>query len=281
MIAWGLVTFNRPTHTKRVINVLREHHVQPLYVFVDGPRKPTDSVRTHQVRAEVEKINWTRPTLFVRAENWGLRRSIVAAVDEMFQSHDAVVVIEDDIVPGPGFFRFMEDCLDKYRFDDRVMSISGYTVPIEDDLLVDYPWDAYFHPRVGSWGWGTWKRAWTHYERDLEVARIRVDNQKLDLRTIGMDVPSLLHAQLRDRIDAWTLGWLLGVGLKRGVCIYPTISHVQNLGFDGTGVHCGKTDRWMTPVADSWDGRLPPNVTFDERIVERVNSFYGGSLYFA
>jgi hypothetical protein len=28
---------------------------------------------------------------------------------------------------------------------------------------------------------------------------------------------------------------------KKGLCLNPTVSFVQNIGFDGTGVHCGET----------------------------------------
>lgn len=274
MIAWGLVTFNRPIHTRRVIDVLREHHVQPLYVFVDGPRNAGDHHRVHQVQAEVEKIDWTRPTVFVRPGNIGLRRSVVGAVDEMLSSHDTMVLIEDDLVPGPWFFRFMEDTLSCYRYREQVMSISGYTVPISAELLDGYPWEVYFHPRIGSWGWGTWVRAWTHYVRDFEIGQEVAHKRGLDLRTIGMDVPSLVNA----KIDAWTPGWLLGVGLRGGVCAYPVTSHIQNLGFDGSGVHCGKTDHWQTPIAEDWKPNFPTLPFVDERICHRVNSFYGGSL---
>jgi len=276
MIAWGLVTFNRPAHTKRVIDVLREHRVEPLFVFVDGPRNSTDVNQISDVRKEIATIEWTRPIIYSHNENWGLKRSLVNAVNAMLASFNSMVLIEDDCVPGPWFFDFMQQCLSRYEKEERVMSVSGYTVPIPEALKMRYESDVYFHPRISSWGWGTWRRAWNFRQECLDAGMRIAHEQKIDLNRAGRDVPNLIDAQMRGTIDAWTPSWILGVLLRDGLCVYPTVSHVKNIGFDGTGVHCTKSTQYDSPIAVSPAIHFPAEPFTDEAFRRHLNSFYGG-----
>jgi hypothetical protein len=72
----------------------------------------------------------------------------------------------------------------------------------------------------------------------------------------------------------WTLPGLLSVYLNRGSFIYPTVSHIDNIGMDGTGVHCGKTDKYLTTLADAPARRFPDQVYLDPEVMARFRSFY-------
>ena len=41
------------------------------------------------------------------------------------------------------------------------------------------------------------------------------------------------------KTDSWAVFWALTVIMKNGYCLSPYESFVNNIGFDGTGVHCG------------------------------------------
>ena len=147
-----LVTYNRPEHTKHVIASLRKHNVKNLYIFSDAPKIDKDIEDVKETRKVIKTIDWTTPNVIYQEVNQGLAISITSAVDLVFEKYDRVILLEDDCVPHEYFFRFMNECLTRYENNEKVFGISGYTVPLSDDLLEEYKNDVYFFPRIGSWG---------------------------------------------------------------------------------------------------------------------------------
>jgi hypothetical protein len=74
--------------------------------------------------------------------------------------------------------------------------------------------------------------------------------------------------------DVWTLNWVLTVYLRGGQFLYPMVSHIDNIGMDGTGVHCGKTDKYATLLADRPALRFPDRIAPDPAVLARFRSFY-------
>lgn len=271
-IGVALTTYNRPEHTAIVLETLK--YVKPLYVFSDGPKDGEDAKAVHRVRELVSTCSWGNPFIIAREQNVGLAKSIVGAVDFILERYEAIILLEDDCLPGPYFFDFMYDCLEKYQDDERVFGITGYTVPLPRRILDDYAADAYFFPRIGSWGWATWRRAWQRYERNLFAAHRKALEARINLSQGGRDIPGLIKA-VCEGLDAWTMEWILATYLHHGVYVYPTTSHVQNIGMDGTGVHCGETKRFDTPLSQEKSSRLPEDIVFDQRILRTVERAYG------
>lgn len=273
----ALVVYNRPRHTSRVIEALRELRPSPLYVFSDGPRTRQDAHDVMAVRDIVAaRITWTTlEILFQRGDNIGLRRSLVAAVDHVLSEHETVIVLEDDCVPGPHFFTFMDECLERYKNDDSVLGITGYTVPVPRSILGSYPHDCYSFPRIGSWGWATWRDRWQLYERDFAAAYEGAKRSGCDLTAGGKDIPRMIERSIAGKLDIWTPGWVLANALTGTQFIYPVISHLTNIGHDGSGVHCGKTSRYDSPIAKTRPTRFPAKAPApDRRIVENFKKYY-------
>ena len=269
----ALVCYNRPQHLGQVLSALRQHEPEPLYVFCDGPKDETDTERVLAVRELVKTIDWTEPWVRTRSYNVGLAASVTAAVDRVLSHHETVILLEDDCVPGPYFYEYMDRCLSQYR-DQSVLSISGYTVRLSD---IDYPWDVYFVPRIGSWGWATWRDRWALYERDVARARISCKQARLDLRMGGNDVPSLVQDRIERGLDAWTPGWILTGYLHDMTSVYPTRSHITNIGMDGSGIHCGKAGKWATLSDDGSATRFPDEPVFYRPIIDAFMGYYGGN----
>lgn len=88
-------------------------------------------------------------------------------------------------------------------------------------------------------------------------------------------IRQFLHGKLR---DVWTLNWLVTVYLYSGYYIYPTFSHIKNIGMDGTGVHCGKTNKYDTFISDKDATRFPEKVVVDQNILRHFRMYYDVSL---
>lgn len=274
-----LVCYNRPHHTAEMLKALEVHNIQNLIIFADAPKSDKDVEGVRATRKLLEGIRWTHPEIVFQTENQGLAKSIVSSANYAFSLHDRLVLLEDDCVPQRHFFDFMSNCLDRYEENEKIFGISGYTVPIPSRLQEQHPYDLYFYPRIGSWGWGTWKRAWQHYDTDLVKLCRKALESNIDLTQGGVDIPVNIEGLLRGTLkDVWTLNWVLTVYLNKGYYIYPTKSHINNIGFDGTGVHCGKSDLFQTILADSPAIRFPSDVVLNYDLISHYNMYFGGPV---
>jgi len=269
-----LVTYARPQHLKQVLSALRQNGVELLYVFIDGSKGRADAQRVQDVHHIVAGIQWTVPNIVASSTNLGLATSVTKAVDHVLARHETVILLEDDCVPGPYFSAYMEACLDLYRDDLDIMGVTGYTIPVPQTIRDCYSWDVYFSPRAGSWGWGTWRRAWDLHIRDIADVLQRTHDKGIDNTQGGTDVVTYANQVLRDGRDIWTPSWILSVYLAGGQYVYPTVSHIRNIGWDGSGAHCGKSERYATPMADTPSTRFPPGLVYDQAVVDNFRKYY-------
>ena len=272
----ALTAYNRPAHTLAVLDALRRQGAEPLYVFCDGPKDGADAACVRGVRDIVAGIDWTEPTVVTQEENIGLARSIVGAVDYVLDRYETVILLEDDCLPLPGFLPFMRRCLDLYRDDARIFSVGGYTPPLPDEVLADYPWNVYFIHRPETWGWATWRWAWQLYERDVTAAHQAALDRDMDLGQCGNDLPGYIQRKAEGTLDVWSPGWILALYLNDGYCAYPAHPLVRNIGFDGSGTHCGVSDKYDSRGENGEPERFPPGVVTNRRIEYTVKEFYGG-----
>lgn len=270
----ALVAYERPQHLKQVLASLRREHVELLYIFIDGPKGRADVQKVRDVRYVVAGIDWTVPTTVVSSTNMGLATSVTGAVDYVLARHETVILLEDDCVPGPHFFAYMETCLDLYQDNLDIMGVTGYTVPVPQTIRDAYPWDVYFSPRAGSWGWGTWRRAWNLHIRDIADVLQRTHDEGIDNTQGGNDVVTYADQVLQEGRDIWTPSWILSVYLAGGQYVYPTVSHIQNTGWDGSGVHCVKSDRYVSPMADVPPTRFPTGTVCDPAMMGNFRRYY-------
>ncbi len=249
----GIIVFayNRSEHLNKVLEGLRKNAgVLKLYIFQDG-LKCTDHQseweRTYQV---IKGIDWCEVIYYQSSHNKGLAKSIVDGINEVFKENDAVVVLEDDCVPTANFISFMQQCFEQYENDKRVYSVSGYSWPID---LPKNEYDIYACGRISSWGWGTWKDRWAQYRIDNNIIeRLKQDEkQSKYLEIWGSDLERTLIGNIGGQISSWAVYWALYVIENKGICINPYISLIQNIGMDGSGVHCGVTNKFQINVLDN------------------------------
>jgi len=270
----GLLVYNRPKHTQRVVEGLKRNDIQHLYVFADGPKPDEDADAIEKTRNVVRDIDFCDVDIVERSENYGLERSWIEGYDYVFERHDKAIMLEDDCVPAGDFVDFMRLCLDEYEDDERVMNVQGYSPPI--DIPESYPYDIYFTWRSGSWGQGTWSDAWDRFERDPDLLdRIEGDpTLRAKVERAGWDLLPMLRKEIEGQIDSVQIWWSLALALNEGVSINPVKSRIKNIGHDGSGTHSPDTDRYTTEVdaevsLDTFS--FPSTITANDTINERYN----------
>lgn len=280
-IAVVLFTYNRSNHTSQVLDALSKNSLLPekLYIFQDGLSCNAHKAEWEKVNALIKQVNWCECEVIVARKNKGLAKSIVDGVNDVFRKHDAVIVLEDDCVPAPGFMLFMTQCLEKYRWNMEVYSVSGYTWPMD---IEQNGYDAYVCGRMSTWGWGTWKDRWKDYTRDYDsLSRIR-SNKRLSeyLAAWGNDLEDMLVNTLTGLNDSWAVFWILAIIEKMRVCINPYRSLIKNIGLDGSGVNCSAEMHEYLVDTDDCDRksfRLPDETGISDKVIKGIYKFVGSS----
>jgi hypothetical protein len=235
-----LLAFNRPAHTARVWESIRAARPRQLLVAVDGPRSDvaSDPANCQAVRVLVGQVDWPcELVLRFSAENRGCRHGPAEAISWAFERVDQAIILEDDCVPHPTFYRFCAELLDRHRTTAELMGIGGHRWEGPD--LPDA--DSYYFSRYSNtWGWATWADRWRAF--DLEM-RAWPDLRKSDwLANLLKDEIAICYWQQRfdamvSGLDAWDYAWLFAIWKSSGLWIRPNLNLVQNIGFGADATH--------------------------------------------
>lgn len=236
-----LFVYNRLDHTRLTVEALANNGLASeadLYVFADGPKNRSDVHSVEEVGRFIEQIDgFKRVAVKASAENNGLANSIVAGVSSVLSEHESVIVLEDDIVTSPYFLTYMNEALELYRNQPKVVSIHAYTPPIDSDLP-----ETFFLRGADCWGWATWRHGWTHFRHDANLLFEELVDRNLG-HAFDLDGAYPYMRMLADNAagknDSWAIRWHASTFLKGLLTLYPGNSLVQNIGLDGSGTHCG------------------------------------------
>lgn len=251
----ALFVFNRLDHTQRTLEALAANDLAPeteVYVFSDGGRDKAswrkvnalrDYLRDFAARNAEEHI-FRAFHLIEREENFYLERNITEGIAQVFEEHDTIIVLEDDIVTARSFLSYMNRAFQLYREEKTVMHVSGFShldLINEHPELVESDNEAYFTPHMGGWGWGTWRDRWqqhfTHYA-SAEEALAGFTTADVDAMQYGGNFPCL-HSVHRDPIP-WDVCWEIAIYRAGGLCLTPARTLVRNIGLGG-GTHFSAT----------------------------------------
>lgn len=209
----------------------------PLYIFSDAAKTGTRSEAGEVARLRSWLRKWASAhgaVMHEEAENVGLRKSITTGVGTVLESHDRIIVLEDDLVLSRWFLTFMNEALESFADRADVFQISGYFVPTSRKLA-----SVGMLRAPGSWGWATWRRAWQHYRDDatqllLEVSRR--DTHAFDMNGTYSFLEVLRH-NAEGSLNTWHVRWYASMFLLDGLALYPGMSLTRNVGFDKRGTH--------------------------------------------
>lgn len=240
------IVFNRPDTTGRVFEQIRAAQPSRLYIAADGPRvqKAGENILCEQTRAVAAKVDWPCEvkTLF-REDNLGCKNAVSSAIDWFFDNEEEGIILEDDCLPNPDFFRFCDAMLDKYRDNSRIRHIGGA------NLQHGKKWgDAsyYYSNMTHVWGWAGWRRVWKDYDKNLSF--YHPDDARTKLQAIfndrfAVDTWIEIFTKVKaGEIDTWDyqLGYLNFY--NNGLSVIPNVNLISNIGFGANSTHTSDVD---------------------------------------
>lgn len=239
-----LFCYNRPEHVRQTLKSLKANALSAeseLYVFSDGPKEnaSSETIRSiEQVRQVIREEKWCANVHIKEAEhNLGLATSVIQGVSTVIEKYGKVIVVEDDVLLSPYFLDFMNEALDKYEHDERVMSIGSWNYfcspkSLDDNFFLRYP---------DSIAWACFERSWKLFESDSVLLLQKLKEQKR-LKKLNADgklpyFEDMLQQQIAGRIDSWAIRWTGSCVLHGGLNFYPKHSLSKHLGFGQGATH--------------------------------------------
>lgn len=266
----GLSVYTRISHFKRCIEALKKNELAKesnLFIYSDAANDQDDWEPVNTIREFARSINGFKNVhLIEREENFGGVRNAHAGITELTKCYGMSIALEDDIVTAPGFLSFMNEALDYYKNDERVMSITGYCPPIDipDTLLSD----SFCMARFSGWGCGVYNRTITALKSKIELTKFEAIEDQSIFTKFGPDVLKMVSREAQGLLDAADVRCMYQQAINGQMTIYPKKSLVQNIGHDGSGVHCGNTNRFHhDSLWDKINGfKFGSDLTVDESI---------------
>jgi hypothetical protein len=238
--------FKRPDTTAKVFAEIARARPTRLLVVADGPRpgRPDEAEQCAAARAIIEQVDWPCEVQTNYAEtNMGLRRRVSSGITWAFEQVDEAIILEDDCVPHPTFFRFCEELLERYRDDERVMHIGGDNFQYGRKRT---SYSYYFSLFTHCWGWATWKRAWQHYDGNMQQwPEIRDGGWLNDVvhdRAAVAYWTHIFQSTYEENINSWAYRWNFSCWMQNGLCVLPQVNLVTNIGFGEAATHTVSSD---------------------------------------
>lgn len=241
----ALFVYNRLDNTRQTIEFLKKNTLaaeSELYVFSDGGKDEQSWKQVNELRNYLHTINgFKRIHLTEHKENIYIERNVTEGITEVLKEHNSVIVLEDDICTSPVFLKYINEALEKYKDEKKVMHIAGFT-----NLDLKDKGDTYFTPHMTGWGWATWKDRWQYFQRYATKEEALKGLTAIDLQAIEYNGNFHCLQSLDRQPIPWDICWELCIYKQKGLCLHPTHTLVKNIGItNGTHFKTQKIFGWF------------------------------------
>ncbi len=250
-VAVLFVIFNRRDVAVESFEAIRAYRPSRLYIAADGPRdnNEADVMKCEETRrAVLDMIDWPcRLSTLMRDSNLGCDKSMYSAISWFFETEEFGVIVEDDIVLSPDFFRLCEVVGPQYASESRVMAVCAQYLGRRRVLKESYGFSA----SANIWGWATWRRAWA--KMDMSMSRFPDVGLKRHIAAFGLLKGLMLYRYYWSRdyrminrdgvVKPWDTIWIFNIFACEGVVIVPAVNLAVNIGCSGSdGTHYAADD---------------------------------------
>lgn len=238
----AFIIFNRPDTTERVFAEIARARPTKLLVVSDGPRANHfgEAEKVAACRSIINRIDWPCELQTNYSEtNLGCKLRVSSGLDWVFEQVSEAIILEDDCLPHPTFFRFCQELLERYRDDERIGMISGdnfqFGYSINDDSY-------YFSSINHIWGWASWRSRWQNdYDVNMKKwSSIRDQNRFIDLFESKIEQETfakILENVYKGKVDTWDYQWQFASRINGRLAVMPNVNLISNIGFGPEATH--------------------------------------------
>lgn len=275
-----VMVYDRLDSLKKCIASLQkseESAASILYISSDAAYRKEDVAKIEAVRNYIQTISGFKKVVSISPdENKGLNGAYTFAIDLIFKEHDTFIFLEDDIIVAPDFLKFMNDGLEFYKNDDKIISISGFSHSVFFNVDSSLHSEVYFTNRWCPWGFASWK------DKIQNVKALSLEELKSDLNTksfvkkldeIGIDLFTAFQRKSYKKeplvLDYRYVHQMVKDDLYT---ITPYTTKTFNIGNDGQGTRTSKNEKFTQFNTDTLNDVVPFH--FSEFAIDKINNSF-------
>ena len=249
----GIHTLNRFEHFRRCVQSLAENNIakdSDLFVSLDFP--PSDKYTEGHGRIKEYLENgihgFRNVYVFMQSENLGATGNALFLHSKMRECSDRFIATEDDNIFSKNFLEYMNWCLKEFEDNDSIIQASGFSQPIawRKDSMIQFLSNEY-----NAWGVASWYRKWDRAFEFITQGELKdaLNDHKCILKILKLRpdfLPEILRYRKKKDTTICTKGQMKAADiamtmymiLNHKITIMPTITKVNNMGYDGSGLNC-------------------------------------------
>lgn len=276
-----LVTvYTRVEHFKQTIAALKNNYLSDhteLFIASDAGVTACHQSQVDAVRTYVKKITGFKSvTLIARQRNVGVLENYCDSVNFLLCKYERLIFLQDDVIVGKGFLKFMNDGLIRYENEPRVIGVCGYIPPCADGKRGQ----PFFLSRRSPYGIGMWKEKENRLDAMIgpQLAAAYLSSWDIFMMAakhsphITRALPFIAKGDFR----AGDFEAALAMRLNGLLALYPPNSLVRNIGLDGSGLHSGINKELQLQVCSDAICEIPPTLelTDDCQVNRQITAYW-------
>lgn len=236
-----LFTYNRLEQTKKTISALQQNYLakeSELFIFSDGGKNSVAKEKVLEVRRFIKTVEGFKKIEIIESPiNKGLANSIITGVTKIINQYGKAIVLEDDLCTTANFLDYLNQALDVYKEDCKVISICGYGLKIKKPKK--YTSEFYLYGRSSSWGWAIWKEEWNSIDWEVkDWSKFKTDKKAIRAFNYnGSDMFKMLKSTMEGNGNSWAIRFSYAQFRQNKYSIMPFESFVDNIGFSSAGTN--------------------------------------------
>ena len=278
----AIFAYNRLNHLKKTIKYLSQNYLAEktdIYIFSDGFKEVKDKSKVIKVREFVKRIKGFKSVkLYVRKKNLGLSRNLTNGISFLLKKRKKLIVLEDDLLTDRYFLKYMNDSLNFYKHNKKIISIHAYLYPIKTHNKKPF-----FLKGADCWGWGTWENKWKIYNKNSEsLLKLLISkNKKKEFNfNNSYNYTKMLKDNFKKKNDSWAIRWYASAFLKNKLTLYPPHSLIKNIGNDGSGSNT-KSEKKFDIILKNKPIKIEKIIVQENKKVKKeVQNFFNSNLNF-
>jgi len=243
----GLSTYGRINHLKKTVESLRKNTLakkSDLFIFSDAPKKGDgDEEKVRKVRDYIRTISGFRKVHIIERKENNRVFNNRDGMRQLLDKYGKIIFMEEDNVSHPMFLKYMNEALDFFYPDKKIFAIGGYCLPVKfkSGYKNNFFLSVYFGAPFATWNNRGFIKAIKRNDQYLEVKKNDELEKKIkETHPQIFEVLSLMHEGKLNAGD-----YRINFYMRKNdlYCVCPVKSLIRNIGYDGSGEHCGSTNR--------------------------------------
>lgn len=266
-------TLNRFSHFKACVKSLSNCTYAPeteLIIGLDFPPAEKYVDGWKKIKEYIPQIDgFKNIEVFERNENFGSAKNSQSLQNYALSKYDAYIYTEDDNVFSPNFLDFINKGLEKYRNDENVIAVCGYSYPVDWKTSENAVMQ---HNYFSAWGYGEWGSK--RYSMLQSLSPEFIKNALLDkseyfeLRKSPKNRIMTAFNFSRNEIPCMDITRSIYMTVKQKYVLMPAVSLVRNTGWDGSGEHCSKYGMKIKDIFSRQ--QISEETSFDLNAAEKI-----------